>query len=183
MQNYPYNKGGRRSAQEVHQGTSGKRVHSEVQIPLCISLLFHQKEGRKITTYPGLPQTKSIYHQKQIPSTLDTGTDLASQRSKPLFEIRYTLGIQQCEDQRRRPTQSSIQNQIWAVRTKRNVLWPHKLSSNISSYDGPHTSTMGGQMGGERLVRILVHGRCLDSIKRQKEAPTSHARTPGYSGS
>ena len=115
LQNYPHDKRGRRSAQEIHQGTTGERVYSEVQVPLCITLLLYQKEGRKITTYSGLPKAKSIYHQKQVPSTLDTGADLASQRSEPLFKVRHTLGIQQCENQRRRPTQSSIQNQIWAV--------------------------------------------------------------------
>ena len=144
LQNHPHDKRGRRSAQEIHQGTTRERVYSEVQIPLCISLLFHQKEGRKITTYPGLPKTEPIYHQEQISAAPDPRIDLASQQGKPFLEIRHTLGIQQREDQRRRPTQSSLQNQIWAVRTKCNVLWPHKFSGNISSHDGPPTPTMGG---------------------------------------
>src|SRR6202012_4417876 len=108
LQSHPHDKRGRRSAQKIHRGTTGERVHSEVQIPLCVSLLLHQKEGRKITTYPGLPKTESIHHQKQIPATPNPRTDLASQRSKYLFKVRHTLGIQQCEDQRRRPTQGSL---------------------------------------------------------------------------
>ena len=67
LQNHPYYKRGRRGAQEIHRGTIGERVHSEVQIPLRISLLFHQKEGREITTHPGLLKTKSIHYQEQIP--------------------------------------------------------------------------------------------------------------------
>ena len=87
LQNHSYDKRGRRSAQEVHQGTIRKRVHSEVQIPLHISILFHQKEGRETTTYPGLPKAESIHYPKQIPFTLDTRTDFTSKGSESLLKV------------------------------------------------------------------------------------------------
>ena len=158
LQNHPYHERGRRNAQEIHQGTTRKRVYSEVQIPLRIGILLHQKEGWKAKTNPGLPKAESIHYPKQIPLTLDTGTDFTSQGSESLLEIRHTLGIQQCEDQRGRPTQSSIQDQVRVIRTKCDVFRPHEFPSNISSHDGPHTSTMGGQMGRGRRTRILVYG-------------------------
>ena len=44
--------------------------------------------------YTRLPETKSIYHLKQVPLTTDTGADHTSQGRKHLLKIQHTLGIQ-----------------------------------------------------------------------------------------
>ena len=38
-------------------------------------------------TNTGLPETEPIHYLEQIPSTLDTGTDLTSQRRKPFLKV------------------------------------------------------------------------------------------------
>ena len=64
LQSYSHNQRGRQGAQEVHQGTTGKRVYSEIQIPLHVSILLYQEERWETTTYTGLPKAESIHHLK-----------------------------------------------------------------------------------------------------------------------
>ena len=72
-----------------------------------------------------LLETKPIHHPKQVPTTPNTRSDLTGKRCQHILEIQYTLGIQQCMDQRRGPTQSSVQDQIWGIQTERDVFWSH----------------------------------------------------------
>jgi hypothetical protein len=146
-----------RSIKRISGKTTGKRIYLTVQKPIRRPLLLHQKEKQRTTTCPGLPKDKRMDSKEPIPPSPHPRTDQSSKRSKSLFKIRRTMGVQQCPDQRRRRMEGSLHHQSRVVRTKSNVLWTDQLSRNVSSHDERHL-----QRGNKRGMGIHLYGRHLN---------------------
>ena len=58
--------------------------------------------------------------------------------SQIFYQIRHTMGIQQCLNQRRRPMESSLQDQYRIIQTNGYVFWTMQFAGHIPSYDEQH---------------------------------------------
>jgi hypothetical protein len=61
-------------------------------------------------TGTGLSTRQSMDHQESIPATTHTTTGRSINRMHPIYQIRYTVGLQQYPHQRRRRMESRILN-------------------------------------------------------------------------
>ena len=86
-------------------------IHQTLEITYGIAILLCLKEGWKIMTLPGLPETKQRHNQEQLPTTAHIDTIGQAQRHKVLHKVGPQIRIQQHTDQRWRPMEGSIQNQ------------------------------------------------------------------------
>ena len=79
------------------------------------------------------------------------------------------MGLQQCENQRRRRMESGIQNQQRIIRTNGYVLWTMQFPCDVSKHDGPHILR-------HDCTRISDHlyGRPSYSCQKQRRSETIH---------
>lgn len=82
--------------------TSMKGIYQAIKFSISITILLCKEKGWEVTTSSGLPLLEQDHHQKPISVTVDQWTSRQTQRSKDLFQIWCTMGIQQYGNQRRR---------------------------------------------------------------------------------
>src|SRR6266550_3128981 len=117
--------------------TTRKRIHQQIRIRTSITVLLCRKErSRETTPMPRLQISERIYEAKLVPLTTNIRSDDKAKRIKILYQIGYSMGIQQRSNKRRRPMESSLCNQSRIIRTKRNDVWIAKFTRNIPSDDG-----------------------------------------------
>ena len=106
----------------ARRGTE-KGVYHQIKVPLRITLLLYQKEGREVTPCSGLPKTERTNNPRHLPITPNPGFNTTNRRRLGIHQIRRTMGVQQHTNQGWRPMEGSVQNVLWHVPTRGNVFW------------------------------------------------------------
>src|SRR6266702_817196 len=172
LQNISYDDGGRRFAQRIHKRTIGEGVHTTIKIPLCVAILFHQKERREALTCTRLQKTQLSHHQEPVPTPVDPRTHRQTPKCHTIHKARYSLGIQQRPHQRGRPGERSLQDKPRTLRTLCHVLWTDKLPKHLPNHDGYHIP----RSYGYRTSRNL-HGR-YPNCHPNRHTPSSKVSAP-----
>ena len=136
MQSIPDDPSGRQSDVRIHPGTIREGIHSTLQIPIRIPLLFHQEKGWEITTRTRLSTPQCKHHQKPVPPSPHYRSHKQFCGGSHFYKIRHPLGIQQRTDQRRRRMESSVQNEVWVMGTNGDVFRPLQLPFHVPGNDG-----------------------------------------------
>ena len=109
-----------------------------IQKPLCRPILLYQKERRTTTTSTRLQTSKRMDHMQSLPSPPHQRTYISRPRSIIILQVRHTLGIQQCTNQRRRRMEGSIHYEPRPIRTQSHVLRSHEFPHYIPDHDECH---------------------------------------------
>jgi hypothetical protein len=120
---------------KVFQRTSRTGDYSTIKKPIHSILLFHQKEGWKVTISARLSTSQSMDHQKSIPTTTYTAISRLSNRMHFVHQIRHTMGLQQHPHQRRGRMESRVLNKRRTIQTNCHVFWAYELTRNLPNYD------------------------------------------------
>ena len=113
-------------------------LHQTFSISYGIPVLLCRQERWETLALSGLPISQWTYSQKCIPLTFDYRIIGQTERSTMIYQIGSSMGIQQCLYLRRRPMESSFQNEQRTLWTNGDVLWIVQFTSNIPSDDGRH---------------------------------------------
>ena len=77
----------------VGRGTQ-KGVYYQIEIPLRIPLLLHQKERWKTPAGPRLPKVERTNHTRHLPLTPDPRPNTTNRRCLGIHQVRRPMGVQ-----------------------------------------------------------------------------------------
>ena len=126
-----------RTTGTFYHGKYEERIYSTVKIPNDLIFLLCFKERWMTTTNSRLLVSQSMDSQERTSPSSDLRHYGQNQSlwSQIFHQIRHTMGIQQCLNQRWRSMESSLQNQYRIIQTYSYVLRTMQFTSHISSYD------------------------------------------------
>jgi hypothetical protein len=93
---------------QVHQRTPEVRNHLTIKRTICSPFLLHQEERQQTTPSTRLPKTQRMDYLQPLTITPYPPTHRQTKRVHPLHQIQHMLGIQQCQNQGRRPVEGSL---------------------------------------------------------------------------
>src|SRR6266403_945353 len=137
LQNLPAIPRSRPRTDQLPGGTPPQRIYPRVEVPICGPLFLHQEKGRETTTRPRLPEVERTNDPRQLPTPPNQNDLGTTPRPIALHQIRYTMGIQQYQNQGRQRMESRLQNPDRTVRTTSHVLRADQLPRHLPTNDEP----------------------------------------------
>src|SRR6267142_1887268 len=100
--------------------------------------LLCQKEEWRTQTSCGLSTTQQSHYRRCNAPTNHPDHPQQDEREETVQPIRYSVGVQQHLNCRRRPMENRLQNHSWSLSVKHNELWTLQCTGNILPDGGKH---------------------------------------------